>query len=278
MRSPLMARSSRSTCRSRSCSRPSARYAASVPPAGKPDGPRQGGYRDRRRGRDAPRSARCPRCRPRARRRRGPRGPGRLRPHARPTSTAWPWRVWHPYLADVRRPLARHRGALGRRHDGRRVLEPRAPAPRGRGHRERPVRRRAHRARRERTVAASGPDCSVRRRTAWQGQFELPFGTMGPMTLLTLGTLRFLRDRGLDRRSLAEVVVAQRDWAARTPRALRRDADHRRRGARRAPVIAYPFTTPDVLREHRRRRRGRGHLGRAGPRPPPAAGARARQR
>ena len=30
---------------------------------------------------------------------------------------------------------------------------------------------------------------------AWQGQFEVPYGTVGPMTLLTLGALRFLRDR-----------------------------------------------------------------------------------
>src|SRR5437763_212958 len=27
---------------------------------------------------------------------------------------------------------------------------------------------------------------------SWQGQFKLPFGTVGPMTLLTLGALRFL--------------------------------------------------------------------------------------
>lgn len=78
---------------------------------------------------------------------------------------------------------------------------------------------------------------------SWQGQFELPAGTVGPMTLLTLGALRFLRDRGLDRRALAEVVVAQRGWAARNPRALRRDPitvdevlDER--------MVAYPFTRP----------------------------------
>jgi acetyl-CoA acetyltransferase len=77
----------------------------------------------------------------------------------------------------------------------------------------------------------------------WQGQFELPYGTAGPMTLLTLGTLRFLRDRGLDRTTLAEVVVAQRDWAARNPRALRRDpitVDE----VLAAPLVAYPFTRP----------------------------------
>jgi acetyl-CoA acetyltransferase len=79
--------------------------------------------------------------------------------------------------------------------------------------------------------------------SAWQGQFELPSGTVGPMTLLTLGALRFLRDRGLDRDALANVVVAQRDWAARNPRALRRDpitVDE----VLASPVVAYPFTRP----------------------------------
>ena len=78
---------------------------------------------------------------------------------------------------------------------------------------------------------------------SWQGQFELPFGTAGPMTLLTLGTLRFLRDRGLDRRALAEVVVAQRNWATSNPRALRRDAITVA-DVLDAPLIAYPFTRP----------------------------------
>ena len=78
---------------------------------------------------------------------------------------------------------------------------------------------------------------------AWQGQFELPYGTVGPMTLLTLGALRFLRDRGLGRDALANVVVAQREWATRNPRALRRDpitVDE----VLDAPVVAYPFTRP----------------------------------
>jgi len=78
---------------------------------------------------------------------------------------------------------------------------------------------------------------------SWQGQFELPYGTAGPMTLLTLGALRFLRDRGLDRSALARVVVTQREWAARNPRALRRDpidVD----AVLDAPLVAYPFTRP----------------------------------
>jgi acetyl-CoA acetyltransferase len=78
---------------------------------------------------------------------------------------------------------------------------------------------------------------------SWQGQFELPFGTAGPMTLLTLGTLRFLRDRGLDRTTLAQLVVAQREWAARNPRALRRDPITVDEVLDALPV-AYPFTRP----------------------------------
>jgi acetyl-CoA acetyltransferase len=77
----------------------------------------------------------------------------------------------------------------------------------------------------------------------WQGQFELPYGTVGPMTVLTLGALRFLRDRGLDPRALADVVVTQREWASRNPRALRRDpitVDE----VLAEPMVAYPFTRP----------------------------------
>ena len=81
-----------------------------------------------------------------------------------------------------------------------------------------------------------GPD-------SWQGQFELPFGTVGPMTILNLGALRFLHDRGLDAEALAEVVVAQRTWAAGNPRALRRDPITVTE-VLDAPMVAYPFTRP----------------------------------
>jgi acetyl-CoA acetyltransferase len=86
------------------------------------------------------------------------------------------------------------------------------------------------------TMFRPGPD-------SWQGQFELPYGTMGPMTILTLGARRFLRDRGLDRTVFAQLVVAQREWAARNPRALRRDpitVDE----VLDAPLVASPFTRP----------------------------------
>ncbi len=75
------------------------------------------------------------------------------------------------------------------------------------------------------------------------GQFELPLGTAGPMTLLSLGTPRFLRDRGLDPRALAEVVVVERAWAARNPRALRRDPITVAE-VLAAPVVVEPYTRP----------------------------------
>src|SRR5262249_24354201 len=55
-----------------------------------------------------------------------------------------------------------------------------------------------------------------------QGQFEAPFGARTPYSTFTVPALRFLHDRGMSRRDLAEVVVAQREWAVDNPRAFRR--------------------------------------------------------
>ncbi|MFI9387023.1 thiolase C-terminal domain-containing protein [Kutzneria sp. NPDC052558] len=60
-------------------------------------------------------------------------------------------------------------------------------------------------------------------RTSPQGQFEWPYGAVLPHTAFTVPALRFLHDRGLDRRALAEVVVAQREWAVDNQRAWRRN-------------------------------------------------------
>lgn len=84
--------------------------------------------------------------------------------------------------------------------------------------------------------AGPGPD-------SLQGQFELPFGTAGPTTLLTLGALRLMRETGLTREQLASVVAAQSRWAARVPRAARRtpmSVDE----VLAAEVVAWPFTKP----------------------------------
>jgi len=74
-----------------------------------------------------------------------------------------------------------------------------------------------------------------------QGQFEAPFGALAPYATFTVPALRFLHERGMTRRDLAEVVVAQREWAAGNPRAFRRKpvtAEQVLDG----PPIAYPFT------------------------------------
>jgi acetyl-CoA acetyltransferase len=73
------------------------------------------------------------------------------------------------------------------------------------------------------------------------GQFENPYGAIAPYSTFTVPVLKFLHDRGMSRRDLAEVVVAQRTWAADNPRAFRRTpitVDD----VLDAPGVAYPFT------------------------------------
>ncbi len=64
-----------------------------------------------------------------------------------------------------------------------------------------------------------------------QGQFEMPYGPVGPPTLFTIPVLRYIKETGLSEEKLAQVAVVQRDWAARNPRASFRD----------------PITVEDVL-------------------------------
>ncbi|MFI6601542.1 thiolase C-terminal domain-containing protein [Nonomuraea sp. NPDC050536] len=63
------------------------------------------------------------------------------------------------------------------------------------------------------------------------GQFELPYGVVGPPTLFTLTALRYMKETGLTHEQLAGVAVAQRRWASMNPRAMYRD----------------PITVEDVL-------------------------------
>jgi len=73
-----------------------------------------------------------------------------------------------------------------------------------------------------------------------QGQFEMPYGPLGPPTTFTIPMLRYMKEYGLTHEQLAYVAVAQRKWAAANPRAMFRDPltvqdvfDSR--------MIAYPF-------------------------------------
>jgi acetyl-CoA acetyltransferase len=73
-----------------------------------------------------------------------------------------------------------------------------------------------------------------------QGQFEAPYGPVGPPTLFTLPVLRYMKQYGLTHEQLAMVAVVQREWASRNPRATHRDpitVDD----VLRSRLIAYPF-------------------------------------
>jgi acetyl-CoA acetyltransferase len=54
------------------------------------------------------------------------------------------------------------------------------------------------------------------------GQFEGPYGATTPYSIFTVPAMAYLKKYGLDRSDLAEVVVAQREYAVNNPRAMRR--------------------------------------------------------
>jgi acetyl-CoA acetyltransferase len=71
------------------------------------------------------------------------------------------------------------------------------------------------------------------------GQFEQPYGPMGPPTLFTIPVLRYMKTYGLTHKQLAMVSVVQREWAAKNPRAtfktpITQDVPNSR-------MIAYPL-------------------------------------
>ena len=73
-----------------------------------------------------------------------------------------------------------------------------------------------------------------------QGQFEVPYGVLGPPTMFTVPVLRYMKEYGLTHEQLAYVAVAQRTWANRNPRAMMRDlitVDD----VFASRMIAYPF-------------------------------------
>lgn len=73
-----------------------------------------------------------------------------------------------------------------------------------------------------------------------RGQWEVPFG-VGPFySMFTVPALRFMKETGTTHEQLAEVAVAQRQWAHRNPRAFKRElitVDD----VLASPMIAYPF-------------------------------------
>ena len=72
------------------------------------------------------------------------------------------------------------------------------------------------------------------------GQFEAPYGVMGPPTMFTIPVMRYMKTYGITEEQIAMVPVVQREWAAKNPRATFKDpitvAD-----VLKSRMIAYPF-------------------------------------
>lgn len=73
------------------------------------------------------------------------------------------------------------------------------------------------------------------------GQWEVPYGVSMPVTLFTIPVLRYLRETGGEIEDLARVAVAQRQWAARNPRAFAKEP-LTVEAVMNDRTIAYPFT------------------------------------
>jgi len=72
------------------------------------------------------------------------------------------------------------------------------------------------------------------------GQFEVPFGPLGPPSLFPMPVLRYMKTYGVRHEQIAMVAVVQRAWAARNPRAMYRNpitVDD----VLNSRMIAYPF-------------------------------------
>jgi len=73
------------------------------------------------------------------------------------------------------------------------------------------------------------------------GQFEAPFGVMGPTSMFTIPFLRYMQETGTTLEQLAMVAVVQREWAGLNPRASYREPLTVEQ-VMNDRMIAYPFT------------------------------------
>jgi acetyl-CoA acetyltransferase len=72
------------------------------------------------------------------------------------------------------------------------------------------------------------------------GQFEAPFGVLGPPTMFTIPVLRYLKHYGVTQEQLAMVAVVQREWAGKNPRATFKEPITVE-DVLKSRMIAYPF-------------------------------------
>jgi acetyl-CoA acetyltransferase len=73
-----------------------------------------------------------------------------------------------------------------------------------------------------------------------QGQFEQPYGPMGPPSLFTVPVLRYMKRYSVTVEQIAEVCVVQREWASKNPRATFRNPITVE-DVLSSRMIAYPF-------------------------------------
>src|SRR5437660_1354992 len=114
--------------------------------------------------------------------------------------------------------LSRPHPEMGRRHRGRRLLVHDPCPSRRRGDRLGSVRDGADHDG-ESGRSGIGRTRNVVAPTSLAGQFEQPYGPMGPPTLFTIPVLRYMKTYGLTHEQLAMVAVVQREWAGKNPRA-----------------------------------------------------------
>ncbi len=72
------------------------------------------------------------------------------------------------------------------------------------------------------------------------GQFEQPFGPLGPPTMFPIPVLRFMKRYNVTHEQIAMVSVVQREWAAKNPRATFKDPITVE-DVLNSRMIAYPF-------------------------------------
>lgn len=72
------------------------------------------------------------------------------------------------------------------------------------------------------------------------GQFEFPYGPMGPPTMFPMPVMRYMKEMGATHKDFATVAVIQREWAAKNPRATFREPTSVQE-VLDSRMIAYPF-------------------------------------
>lgn len=73
------------------------------------------------------------------------------------------------------------------------------------------------------------------------GQFEFPYGVVGPPSTFTIPALRYLKETGTTIEQFAEVAVAQRRWSSQNPRAMFQE-EVTVEDVLGARMVSYPFT------------------------------------